>query len=155
MNTNLFWLNKIFWYHEKKLIQWKYILLNTKLFWLNENIFSYHVNFYFCNISATILPTWKRISDERNAKAATGGFYKKVFTNSKVMKIHKKTPVPEFVFFKKLHARTPFLQITSGRLLLEMRKHFHKSLPQKSCSENLTKFSKNKIFFRTPLNVRF
>ena len=75
-----FWLNEnLFWYHEKKgdimkiyfigykfvLIKWKYILiswkviqwenvlLNTKLFWLNENILSYDMIFYFCNISAT------------------------------------------------------------------------------------------------------
>ena len=53
---------KTFWYHEKKkVIQWKYILLNTKLFWLNENIFSYHMNFYFCSISATINCTSKNV----------------------------------------------------------------------------------------------
>ena len=123
----------MFWYHEKKLIQWKYILLNTKLFWLNENVFSDHMNFYFCDILATILSTWKRILDKPNVEAATGGFHKKVFTNLKMFKIHKKY-LCWSLFFKKLHARTPFLQITSGRMLLEMKKQFHKSLPRKNCS---------------------
>ena len=29
--------------------------MNTNLFWLNKNILWYRINFYFCNISATIL----------------------------------------------------------------------------------------------------
>ena len=54
LNTNLKMNNNMSWYHEKRVIWWKCILLNRNLLWLNGSIFSYHMNFYFSNISATM-----------------------------------------------------------------------------------------------------
>ena len=61
-NQNIFyWIQtcfnwiKIYFEIIKKGDMMKIYFIKYKVIWLNENIFAYHMNFYFCKISATII----------------------------------------------------------------------------------------------------